>query len=89
LKRKAKEQIASGLGDIKAAIDALEEDSPSAETKRQTSDVPIPEQSQKMKLRPGQIGEGRGSALTKAQRKRALCVLFFLPSTYRLILSTH
>ncbi|OSD03638.1 hypothetical protein PYCCODRAFT_240787 [Trametes coccinea BRFM310] len=76
LKRKAKEQVAGGLGDIKAAISALEEDIPVAvqnsvtdatETDRADASKPA-----KPKPKPGQIGEGKGAPLNKNQRKKAL-----------------
>ncbi|KAL7285158.1 hypothetical protein ACG7TL_000250 [Trametes sanguinea] len=78
LKRKAKEQVAGGLGDIKAAISALEEDIPVAvqnsvtdatETDRADASKPA-----KPKPKPGQIGEGKGAPLNKNQRKKALYV---------------
>jgi ribosome biogenesis protein SLX9 len=70
LKRKAKEQVASGMDDIKAAISALEMDLPlTAEEAAQTG----PEQtSGKPRLAPGQISEGKHTPLSKAQRKKAL-----------------
>jgi ribosome biogenesis protein SLX9 len=74
LKRKAKQQIAGGLGDMQAAISALEKDLTPAEmesTASQTLDEQN-EQKPKAKVRPGQIGEGRPVPLSKAQRKRAL-----------------
>ncbi|KAI9058860.1 hypothetical protein FKP32DRAFT_1231534 [Trametes sanguinea] len=73
LKRKAKEQVAGGLGDIKAAISALEEDIPvavqnsvAAATEADASKPAKP------KPKPGQIGEGKGAPLNKNQRKKAL-----------------
>ncbi|KAJ3001549.1 hypothetical protein NUW54_g6352 [Trametes sanguinea] len=79
LKRKAKEQVAGGLGDIKAAISALEEDIPvavqnsvAAATEADASKPAKP------KPKPGQIGEGKGAPLNKNQRKKALYVT--LPS---------
>ncbi|KAI0331942.1 hypothetical protein GY45DRAFT_1344944 [Cubamyces sp. BRFM 1775] len=75
LKRKAKEQVAGGMGDIKAAISAVEDDIPVAamnsiadEDGTDATEGPKP----KSKPKPGQIGEGKGAPLSKNQRKRAL-----------------
>ncbi|KAI8980683.1 ribosome biogenesis protein SLX9-domain-containing protein [Trametes punicea] len=77
LKRKAKEQVASGMGDIKAAISALEEDIPVA-VQNTISDANGADSHDapkaKPKPKPGQIGEGKGVPLNKNQRKRALQV---------------
>jgi len=75
MKRKAKEQVAGGLTEIQAAIAALE----AADT---VADLPVVGESshpnedaaeaKPPKGKSGQIGEGRGATLSKAQRKRAL-----------------
>ncbi|GJE85765.1 ribosome biogenesis protein SLX9-domain-containing protein [Phanerochaete sordida] len=67
LKRKAKEQVASGLDEIKAAISAVEV----AEGLAPAEDGEAP---RKPKLAPGQIGEGKHTTLSKAQRKKALAM---------------
>ncbi|KAH8102491.1 ribosome biogenesis protein SLX9-domain-containing protein [Cristinia sonorae] len=76
MKRKAKEQVAGGLSEIHAAITALDDGSadhlpvaresggPNTEGAAQTQQAP--------KHKSGQIGEGKGATLSKAQRKRAL-----------------
>ncbi|KAI0660406.1 ribosome biogenesis protein SLX9-domain-containing protein [Cubamyces menziesii] len=75
LKRKAKEQVAGGMGDIKAAISAVEEDIPVA-VKNSIADESGTDATEgpkaKPKPKPGQIGEGKGAPLSKNQRKRAL-----------------
>ncbi len=85
LKRKAREQVAGGMDEIKMAIAAVEDDIPLAvqnsiaATAEGVDETPVP-QSKKVRPKPGQIGEGKGAPLTKNQRKRALCVL--IPSFY-------
>jgi len=70
-KRKAKEQIASGLSDMQVAISALEDTPISIENSLEVAgDAPHPSSTAKPK--PGQIGEGKATPLNKAQRKRAL-----------------
>ncbi|CDO76613.1 hypothetical protein BN946_scf184868.g27 [Trametes cinnabarina] len=76
LKRKAKEQVAGGLGDIRAAISALEEDIPvavqhSVTDANETDGASAPKPA-KPKPKPGQIGEGKGVPLNENQRKKAL-----------------
>ncbi|KAJ7492513.1 ribosome biogenesis protein SLX9-domain-containing protein, partial [Mycena latifolia] len=74
-KRKAREQLGSGLDDIQLALaavedgdvaDAHQESGASADT-----EDPHPKQ-KKAKPKPGQIGEGKGAPLSKNQRQRAL-----------------
>lgn len=65
LKRKAGEQVASGLDEIKAAISAVEV----AEGFVPTDGEQAPK---KPKAAPGQIGGSRHAPLSKAQRKNAL-----------------
>lgn len=69
--RKQREQLGGGLGSIEAAISALEEKeiSPPAEAQSNAA-ISRPQ----AKARAGLIGEGKGVPLTKAQRKRVLCV---------------
>ncbi|KAI0715268.1 ribosome biogenesis protein SLX9-domain-containing protein [Earliella scabrosa] len=79
LKRKAREQVAGGMGEIKAAISAVEDDIPTAVQNSVAADTddasgPDPSHPKKVKPKPGQIGEGKGAPLTKNQRKRALQV---------------
>ncbi|KIP12463.1 hypothetical protein PHLGIDRAFT_113553 [Phlebiopsis gigantea 11061_1 CR5-6] len=70
LKRRAKEQVANGLDEIKAAISAVEMGDPSAGADAIPSSAAQP--AQRARLAPGQIGEGKHVPLSKAQRKRAL-----------------
>ncbi|KAJ6604763.1 ribosome biogenesis protein SLX9-domain-containing protein [Mycena vulgaris] len=73
-KRKAKEQLGSGLDDIQLALAAVEDeevaDAPQ-EAGMADDEEPQPKQ-KKPKPKPGQIGEGKGAPLSKAQRQRAL-----------------
>ncbi|KAJ6621254.1 ribosome biogenesis protein SLX9-domain-containing protein [Mycena sp. CBHHK59/15] len=75
-KRKAKEQIAGGLDDIQAALAAVEgEQDVDLHQDSAADELDIPEhesQPKKAKPKPGQIGEGKGVPLSKAQRQRAL-----------------
>ncbi|KAJ7110101.1 ribosome biogenesis protein SLX9-domain-containing protein [Mycena epipterygia] len=74
-KRKAKEQIGGGLDEIQLALAAVDDDD-SAEVPEEsagpTADEEAPQQQKKIKPKPGQIGEGKGAPLSKAQRQRAL-----------------
>ncbi|TBU46108.1 ribosome biogenesis protein SLX9-domain-containing protein [Dichomitus squalens] len=79
LKRKAREQVAGGMSEIKAAISAVEDDIPEAVQNASTiGDATEASEGQskprKVRPKPGQIGEGKGTPLTKSQRKRALQV---------------
>ncbi|KAM5533084.1 hypothetical protein V8D89_013227 [Ganoderma adspersum] len=78
LKRRAREQVAGGMSEIKAAISALEDDIPeaiqnsvAANDDANAGDASRPQQA---RPKPGQIGEGKGVPLSKNQRKRALQV---------------
>ncbi|EMD42193.1 hypothetical protein CERSUDRAFT_147823 [Gelatoporia subvermispora B] len=75
LKRKAREQVAGGMNEMKAALSAVEDALPVAVVESTKADVEESEATQercKNKPKPGQIGEGKGAPLTKNQRKRAL-----------------
>ncbi|TFK97042.1 ribosome biogenesis protein SLX9-domain-containing protein [Pterulicium gracile] len=84
MKRKEREQVAGGLGDIQDAIgDLLGDEAPSetiAESnkkaaKRKQTDMEVEggEDPKKTKtVQAGVIGQGKNTTLTKAQRKRAL-----------------
>ncbi|KAI0673465.1 ribosome biogenesis protein SLX9-domain-containing protein [Trametes maxima] len=80
LKRKAKEQVAGGMDDMHAAISAVEDAIPAAVQNTIAADAATdidaidgPDASKaKSKPKPGLIGEGKGTPLTKNQRKRAL-----------------
>ncbi|KAH9944103.1 ribosome biogenesis protein SLX9-domain-containing protein [Epithele typhae] len=81
LRRKAREQVAGGLSDIKAALAAVEDDfaeavaAPAAENLRTAShDHEGTQRPKKARPNPGQIGEGKKAPLSKNQRKRALQV---------------
>lgn len=69
LKRKAKDQVANGLDEIKAAISAVEmaEGLAPAEPSADGKEAP-----RKPKSAPGQIGEGKHTPLSRAQRKKTL-----------------
>jgi len=78
LKRKAKEQLAGGdLDAIQMALAAVDDDADAPELMQPedsittTAEEAQPKQ-KKLKPKPGQIGEGKGAPLSKAQRKRAL-----------------
>ncbi|PFH54579.1 hypothetical protein AMATHDRAFT_134711, partial [Amanita thiersii Skay4041] len=75
LKRRAKEQIGSGLDDMNAAIAELEESS----SKEISGTNILPSSNEKPQniksstsSKTGKIGEGKGTPLTNAQRKHAL-----------------
>ncbi|KDQ63626.1 hypothetical protein JAAARDRAFT_385217 [Jaapia argillacea MUCL 33604] len=73
IKRKGKEQIAGGLDDIKNALSFLDEGIQEVGSQSQGEDESRLESTMtKVKLKPGQIGEGKATPLTEAQRKRAL-----------------
>ncbi|KAH9937147.1 ribosome biogenesis protein SLX9-domain-containing protein [Fomitopsis serialis] len=73
LKRKAKEQVAGGLGEMQAAISALDDELPPAVVQSIMEDgEERTSQTKKPRSTPGLIGEGKGAPLSKAQRKRAL-----------------
>ncbi|KAF7969210.1 hypothetical protein HWV62_27907 [Athelia sp. TMB] len=70
-KKKQREQVAGGLGEIQAAIIALDDEKPnSAEDDSSTIQTDPSQTNTKVKL--GLIGEGKGQPLSKNQRKRAL-----------------
>ncbi|KAJ6519937.1 ribosome biogenesis protein SLX9-domain-containing protein [Mycena sanguinolenta] len=74
-KRKAKEQLAGGdLDAIQMALAAVDDEAEAPEL-LQPQDAMEDEakvKQKKQKPKPGQIGEGKGATLTKAQRKRVL-----------------
>ncbi|KAJ7038077.1 ribosome biogenesis protein SLX9-domain-containing protein [Mycena alexandri] len=73
-KRKAKEQLGSGLDDIQLALAEVDDDAadePAESAAMVAGDEAEPKQ-KKTKPKPGQIGEGRAAPLSKAQRQRAL-----------------
>ncbi|KAF8078507.1 ribosome biogenesis protein SLX9-domain-containing protein [Lyophyllum atratum] len=73
VKRKAKEQIASGLSEMQVAISALDEDIPIAvqqSVKDSAGSGQEPQSKAHVKL--GMIGEGKKVPLSRSQRKRAL-----------------
>ncbi|KAF9270328.1 hypothetical protein L218DRAFT_992958 [Marasmius fiardii PR-910] len=67
-KRKAREQLASGLNDMQAALDSLD----NSEPKNSTSAAQSGNAQTAQKTKPGQIGEGKGVPLSGQQRKRVL-----------------
>ncbi|KAK7064132.1 ribosome biogenesis protein SLX9-domain-containing protein [Favolaschia claudopus] len=75
LKRKAKEQLAGGdLDAIQMALAAVDDDQDASESLQPQDSTPVTQEgsAKKPKAKPGQIGEGKGATLSKAQRKRAL-----------------
>jgi len=73
LKRKAKEQLTGGLDDLQSAIASLEQGATlhdeSLATNATTSKD---EKNSRPVIKPGTIGKGGSSTLSKAQRKRVL-----------------
>jgi ribosome biogenesis protein SLX9 len=77
LRRKQKNELGSGLADVATALSAVEDQVPEAVKNAVTheqdavdvEDVSIP---RRRPVPRGQIGEGKGTTLTQAQRKRAL-----------------
>ena len=80
LKRKAREQIASGLDDVVAALPPIianaEVTLASSEGKTNSSDAKGAH-SNKRQAQNGLIGEGKGAPLSKNQRKNVLYVTFY------------
>ncbi|TCD69973.1 hypothetical protein EIP91_005562 [Steccherinum ochraceum] len=73
VKRKAREQVAGGLTEMHAAIADLEATEGFANQPTVgDSSAPNEDTAEVPKAKSGQIGEGKGATLTKAQRKRAL-----------------
>ncbi|TFK76992.1 hypothetical protein BDN72DRAFT_783667 [Pluteus cervinus] len=76
VKRKAKQEIAGGLGAIQTAIEALDDTQPTAAEEDgdegSAADGSTTQRSQRSKAPPGKIGEGKAAPLSKAQRKRML-----------------
>ncbi|KAI0068387.1 hypothetical protein BV25DRAFT_1818801 [Artomyces pyxidatus] len=76
LKRKDKEQIAGGLAGLRAALTAVESTGSAPAVDDAVTATPDggngAEGQPAAKPRPGQIGEGKGAPLKRAQRKQAL-----------------
>lgn len=78
MKRKVRESLITSMGDVKQAIDDLEEEEEVQETIApskppvNTMDTDDSAGTTKVKLKRGQIGESKGSTLSAAQRKRIL-----------------
>jgi hypothetical protein len=74
MKRKAKEQLGGGLDEIQHALAAVDDDAAELleESVAQTASEEVQPKQKKPKPKPGQIGEGKGAPLSKAQRQRAL-----------------
>ncbi|KAJ7181776.1 ribosome biogenesis protein SLX9-domain-containing protein [Mycena crocata] len=71
-KRKAKEQLGSGLDDIQLALAAVDDDAADEPPENLDDEAPSQPVQKKVKPKPGQIGEGKGAPLSKTQRQRAL-----------------
>lgn len=74
MKRKAKEQIAGGFSDIKAAVTELAEDAPNSDPTVEIEtlvDTTRPARN-KVNSKAGKIGEGKRVPLIAMQRKRVL-----------------
>ncbi|KAJ8084132.1 hypothetical protein PM082_002899 [Marasmius tenuissimus] len=77
MKRKAREQLASGLDDIQSALNSLDDNATNpSNTTESSTETGYDEAAQTgqppPKTKPGQIGEGKGATLSKQQRKRVL-----------------
>ena len=72
MKRKARQEIAGGMGDMKSAITALETDIPAAVLEATTAAEDDTAEERPKVVQRGRIGEGKSAPLSKAQRKRAL-----------------
>ncbi|KAJ6575232.1 ribosome biogenesis protein SLX9-domain-containing protein [Mycena capillaripes] len=75
LKRKAKEQVGGGLDEIQNALAAMDDDDAPElleESVTPTAADEVQPKQKKPKPKPGQIGQGKGAPLSKAQRQRAL-----------------
>lgn len=96
LKRKAKEQIGKGLGDMQTALLDLD-DIPASVQLAEVLDTPeidekieeAPAAQSQPRTRQGLIGEGKGAPLSQAQRKRALCVCLSSTALHGLMLTTE
>ncbi|KAG6885454.1 hypothetical protein C0993_001534 [Termitomyces sp. T159_Od127] len=71
MKRKAKEQIANGLDDMRTALAALDQDIPTLIEQPETKTSHVEPQRKKL-LKVGLVGEGKKATLSNLQRKRAL-----------------
>lgn len=81
MKRKAKEQLTGGLSDLQTALVTLEKDVLAQQEPLTTISTSQDEAKAEPAARPGTIGKGLASTLSKAQRKRVLFVhisLFFI-----------
>ncbi|KIY45485.1 hypothetical protein FISHEDRAFT_49365, partial [Fistulina hepatica ATCC 64428] len=80
MKRKAKEQLASGLGDIEAIVTAMESKMDEETPDQTIADSNMPSSTANTadlhpgppNIKPGLIGQGKAQPLSKAQRKKAL-----------------
>jgi ribosome biogenesis protein SLX9 len=75
LRRKEKEQLASGMADLKAALGAIDDSVEKVQRPGITSARrrdPSKSASGESGIELGKIGEGRGVPLSKAQRKQVL-----------------
>ncbi|KAG6849862.1 hypothetical protein H0H93_004211 [Arthromyces matolae] len=72
LKRKAKEQIANGLGDMQSAIASLDQDLSLPPVIQHEINTEHTTDQRIHHARPGMIGEGKKAPLSRAQRKKAL-----------------
>ncbi|KAJ7169991.1 ribosome biogenesis protein SLX9-domain-containing protein [Mycena filopes] len=73
-KRRAKEQLGTGLDDIQLALAEVDDDAAAdepLESEALVADEAEPKR-KKATPKPGQIGQGKGTTLSKAQRQRAL-----------------
>lgn len=72
LKRKTKEQLTGGLVDLQSAIASLEGETGHQDEGLTTIGDAKAETTSKPTVKPGTIGKGASSTLSKAQRKRIL-----------------
>ena len=81
LKRKEKQQLGSGMDDLNAVLGAIDDPVEEVQQPGITTARRRDTSNEKPRVKPGQIGEGRGAPLTKAQRKKALWAVSCLFAT--------
>jgi hypothetical protein len=90
LKRNERERLAGGgMESLKIALPSIsksaeddDDTTANAKTTAAASTESVPDNSTEAPSSParlGQIGQGKGAPLTRSQRRRALCVILFLP----------
>lgn len=87
LKRKAKEQLTGDLNDLQSALELLQEETTGHDEPAEPA-ASHDERKPKQTTKPGTIGKGRSSTLSKAQRKRALSVIYFVIANVSPLINT-